>query len=310
MSGQATAGSNSQSTVATGVQALSNVFHSADQRAITSQRNFSRIRLLELSLLIAAAVVDAAPWPEVNVSGSALRPGPLGASVLFLLAGVLETSVVTTTPERTWYAARALAESARTLAWRYAVGGLPFPLHIRDGDIAFVRRLQEVASQFPKLSIVPDANGKNLEITSWMASLRRSSLPERANAYLRFRIEEQRLWYTSKSQWNRRRASRWSMVLLLIQLLGIAVGCLSAIAGWWSVDALPIIAAVAACVVAWLQIKQHATLAESYSVAAGELADILASAPAPDDERVWALFVDQSENAMSREHTLWRAKKG
>lgn len=286
---------------------LSDVFQAADRRAISAQRNFLRMRLLELSLLVAAAIVDGLPVPDGRFPSSTVLP--LVGSGLFLLAGLLETNVVTTTPERSWYAARALAESARTLAWRFAVGGLPFPLDSSDADRTFLRRLQEVAGQFPELSILPDSSPKSVEITPWMASLRASPLPDRTAAYLQLRIEDQRRWYASKSRWNRNRASLWSAGILLIQFSGIAAGCLSAVFRR-SFDALPIIAAIAASVVAWLQIKQHATLAESYSVTAMELSDVLASAPTPNDEEAWAQFVDKSENAMSREHTLWRAKRG
>ena len=44
----------------------------------------------------------------------------------FFLAAVLKVHALTTKAERLWYEARAVAESVKSLAWRYAVGSEPF----------------------------------------------------------------------------------------------------------------------------------------------------------------------------------------
>jgi SMODS and SLOG-associating 2TM effector domain 1 len=60
---------------------------------------------------------------------------------------------------------------------------------------------------------------------------------------------------------------------------------------------------------AWLQIKQYSSLAESYSVAAHELSLIESLLDASYTEDSWAHFVNEAENAISREHTTWRARR-
>jgi len=58
---------------------------------------------------------------------------------------------------------------------------------------------------------------------------------------------------------------------------------------------------------AWVQTKQHQNLASAYEVASQELAVIGAHGDWASEEPAWAHFVDQAEEAISREHTTWRA---
>jgi hypothetical protein len=49
------------------------------------------------------------------------------ATVVALVGAVIvEIWLLTDRPEQAWYDGRALAESAKTLAWRFAVGSAPF----------------------------------------------------------------------------------------------------------------------------------------------------------------------------------------
>ena len=96
--------------------------------------------------------------------------------------------------------------------------------------------------------------------------------------------------------------------MLAIQSLGLA-GALLKGTGLIDFDALGILAAAAAAVLAWLQIKQHATLAQSYSHAAYELSTIGALIDSVQSEAEWGRFVNDAENAISREHTAWRARR-
>lgn len=80
--------------------------------------------------------------------------------------------------------------------------------------------------------------------------------------------------------------------------------------GWIDVDLLGIFAAAAAAATAWMQAKQHRNLATAYGVTSQELAAIASELEALSDESAWADFVTEAEDAISREHTLWRASLG
>ena len=97
-------------------------------------------------------------------------------------------------------------------------------------------------------------------------------------------------------------------MMLTAEGLGLLGGALKA-TGVVNIDLLGVFSAIAAAIGAWLQLKQHRTLAAAYNVTARELrqvATLVDDTMSPDD---WANFVDQAEDAISREHTMWVASR-
>jgi SMODS and SLOG-associating 2TM effector domain 1 len=70
-----------------------------------------------------------------------------------------------------------------------------------------------------------------------------------------------------------------------------------------------VLASIAGVLVGWREVKQFGQLAHAYSLAANELGLIEAQAThvATDDE--FAAFVADAEQAISREHTMWAARR-
>jgi hypothetical protein len=274
------------------------LFASSDQASLTAQRQYLWLRGTQLAALVVAAGFAVVPLPHY---AAAL------AATAFTLAGFLEATILTLQPERTWYQGRALAESVKTVAWRWAVAAKPFTIDIDHPREALLRRLQQLLADFPQLSLLPPPQAGTY-ITPWMMATRNASLQERQACYKQHRIEDQRAWYAAKAQSNRRRWLFWSIAILLIQTVGV-VSAIARAVDDRIIDVLVIAAAGAASVLAWLQIKQHAPLAEGYGVAALELARIEALISDEQSESEWSSFVDEAENAVSREHTTWRAKR-
>ena len=80
----------------------------------------------------------------------------------------------------------------------------------------------------------------------------------------------------------------------------------------WSdlpVNPVAILSGVALALLVWLQVKKHHELAQSYALAAHELGLIHESAQHVGTEEELSQFVSDSENAMSREQTLWLARR-
>jgi hypothetical protein len=90
---------------------------------------------------------------------------------------------------------------------------------------------------------------------------------------------------------------------------GLLAGVLTAV-GWVKVDLLGFFAAATATLAAWLQTKQHETLGRAYAITSQELAVVHSDWKGDRTEEDWAQFVDKAEEAISREHTLWRASRG
>lgn len=285
------------------VPRLSPAVKAADDASIAAQTSMLRATRLELGFVIMAAAggTIASLWPA--------GPGAMLSVVGFLGAVMASGYVARTRPERDWYDGRAAAESCKTLAWRYAVGGRPFGLtgaHARQTDEALVTSLQEVLSALP---FAATEEGVGPQITDEMRTLRAAPLADRRRAYERGRIADQQDWYAGKARFNDRRARAWRQVVMALELAGLAAG-IATIGGFLSFDLLGVIAAAAAGATAWLQLRQHEALARAYSIATGELSSIRSLIAYQLTEESWADFIDQAEEAISREHTLWRASRG
>jgi hypothetical protein len=87
------------------------------------------------------------------------------------------------------------------------------------------------------------------------------------------------------------------------------VAALGRATGFIQFDLAGIVAALGAAFVAWLSLKQHESLARAYSYAANELALAATRLQSVQGEAEWSVEVDNAEEAVSREHTMWRASR-
>ena len=278
-------------------------FRSADAASLEGQRRYlSQIRW-QFAAILAAAVAGAL---------SAVLGAWLGwvAGASFIVAALLRLNAGHARSDRRWYQGRAAAESAKTLAWRFAVGGRPFPVSRKDDEArrTFVEQLAATTEIVKDVAVAPDpADGS--EITERMELLRSADLAARMDAYRTDRIEDQRSWYARKASENLALHRRWQQAVLATEILG-ALYAIGIAAGIFAVDALGVFGVVAGAVIAWMNVKQFWNLSTAYSVAAQELGKVLSLSYQPFTEEEWAAFVDESEEAISREHTLWVASRG
>lgn len=220
---------------------------------------------------------------------------------------VLEIWLLTERPDKTWYDGRALAESAKTIGWRYAVGGAPFPVNVNEpaAEGAVTEQLKKLLRDVPDAKIDPSVAPA---ISQAMRSLRGKNITDRKQSYLRARIIDQQQWYTSKARWNQKRAIYWRIGMLGAEVVGISVALVRTL-GFIDVDLVGIVAAVVATGAAWLAVKQHDSLSRAYAFAANELGIVRTRLESIEDEDVWAKEVGDAEEAISREHTMWRASR-
>jgi hypothetical protein len=279
------------------------LYQSADRNSLKSQTMFVRATRIRLALLVAAALFGGFTWlwNGADLAG-------VFAAVAFGGALITELYLLKARPERVWYDGRAAAESAKTLTWRYLVGGAPFGTSgntLQEVDDLFLQRLRQIAHDLPGLHLVPIADSTS-QITAAMRRVRAWPLEQRRDLYRRGRIQDQANWYSSKARWNTRRATVWAVAMAVVEGLGL-VGAVLKATNLLDVDLLGLAGALVAAGVAWVQTKQHGTLARAYAVAAQELGDISSRIEGPNTDDEWGPFVDQAEEAISREHTLWRA---
>jgi SMODS and SLOG-associating 2TM effector domain 1 len=190
------------------------------------------------------------------------------------------------------------------------VGGSPFgreEVDEREADKLLLDRFRQITGSLGGAHLVP-ITGAAEQISPALRRFRALPLEERRELYRNGRIGGQQAWYARTARWNERRATQWSLVLTTLEALGLAGGVLKA-TGVLPIDLLGLAGAVVAAGAAWVQAKQHQTLATAYAVTSQELSVISGQVDWASTEQEWAHFVDQAEEAISREHTLWRASR-
>jgi hypothetical protein len=270
---------------------------SADESSTRAQRWFLVLTATSLALVAAAASMGA-----VDQSWA----GWVGAGA-FLGAFVLGSLAITQNLERTWYDGRAVAESAKSLAWLYAVRGGPFGEDRHEAEESYKRRLRSMREELMALNFALPREGA--EITSSMRALRDAPLGRRRERYEQDRILDQIGYYQRRSSDHTRQARRFRVATAIAQALGLVGAILKALA-LSSVDLLGVGAACAAALIAWLQTRDHVTLARAYELTAQDLDQVRRDGPPRDDEDAWRDYVADAESAMSREHVMWIARRG
>lgn len=286
------------------------LFEAADVSSLGGQRLL--LRSLRIRLLLAGAAATSAAF-TVRVGGGSAT-GPAGfdlaaviTAVIFLVVLAMEQLTAAGQPGQAWYEGRALAESVKTLAWRYAVGGAPFGRELpadRARDL-LLSRLTGVQRELPGVTLVPSDRD---QITPRMAALRAAPAAVRRQAYLTGRIAEQRDWYRGKARYHQLWAGRLRLAVTALEVVGVLAALAKAL-GLLNFDLAGIVAASVAGFAAWTQARQHSTTAPAYAVASHELAVIHQLLDREHTEPEWARTVADAEDAISREHTLWRASR-
>jgi hypothetical protein len=281
-------------------------FEDADAAAVLAQRRYLLQFRLHLGLLVGAAVAGVVTW---RFHGQGADWGGVTAATAFLASIIVRLYMEQQGDQRRWYDCRAAAESAKTLAWRYAVGGYPFPASMAPDEARrlFLSRLKEISRTLEMVDVSPHSSAHG-EVNEAMELCRASDRASRIATYRKNRLLEQLDWYSSAATKNARSYRLWTKLALVTEMTGLLAAILKA-ANVIHVDLLGILSAAAASLVAWLQVKQHVTLAGAYSVTARELRHILSLVDKDADEEGWAKFVDDAEEGISREHTMWVASR-
>jgi SMODS and SLOG-associating 2TM effector domain 3/SMODS and SLOG-associating 2TM effector domain 1 len=280
------------------------LYEAASKASKNGQNRYIQAIRVRLISLVLAAVGGAISWGIGGVEVLAWL-----ALVSFVIALAAEVVIFALHPEQVWYEGRAAAESAKTLTWRYAVAGDPFPATLPNhaADTAFLAQLAAIIRDLT-ISLPPLEEGGEGQITDEMRELRARSLSERKNAYLVGRIDDQQKWYGHKSRVAETRNTLFLLGAITFEFVGVIAATLR-VTGVIGFDMLGIVAALTAGIASWTQTRQYGSIARAYSIASNELSTIRSQASLVDNTG-WARFVNEAEHAISREHTLWRASRG
>ncbi|CAN5463323.1 DUF4231 domain-containing protein [soil metagenome] len=289
----------------TAAPAFSSAFTIADEESLRGQRwHLLLLRVELLMLIFGAGFAIFQHYGQPKTAG-------VGAAISFVLAIVVRSFRIANHPDRNWQDGRAMAESVKTLCWKYAMRANPFPSTLSevDADRLFVERIQDMLRQVDHLSMTPATVGESQQVTQWMRAVRAAPLIERQETYEATRLLDQQRWYASRAKASSRNQLRWAIAILLFEACGAVVAILLIDDPEIPHAFLGLAAAFGAAAGAWVQARQFGASASAYTIAHQELAAIRAMLDYAIDETAWAEFVDSAEGAISREHTMWQASR-
>lgn len=212
-------------------------------------------------------------------------------------------------PQKIWYGGRALAESVKTLTWRYMVKAEPFNIDENAAIELFITKLKKIVKTNREITKKSVELTDDKEFTDLMLSMRKKNLKDRKEFYLKYRINDQLSWYQKKSKFNEIKANTYFVAICLMGVFAIA----SSIARisyptteHWPTD---VCVAIIASLMGWNQAKQFRELSTSYAQTAYEINIIKEQAKLIKTEKDFSVFVGDAENGFSREHTQWIARR-
>lgn len=284
------------------------LYQCADDASLSAQKWYLRWVTFNLSLLIAGALVGSIGFTDLASKQIAYT---ISAIIFFGAVGVT-ILLATQRWEKIWYSGRAVAESAKSLTWKFVCSADPFPSSLTYPAAVelFTASLKELLSENKQLApflASPAANGE--QVTSYMAGFRNTAVGVKRDVYLAQRVDDQQQWYTRKSANNRSQRNIWFWVLVVFQMAAGASAVLLAVHPTFPWKASAVFSTLASATVAWGTMKRYQELAQSYGLAAQELSLIAARAPQIETEAGLARFVNDAETAISREHAMWVARR-
>lgn len=285
------------------------LFLASDRVASAAQKIYFRLMSVQLLLLFVVSVTDSI----AVVSGPKTRPTFALATAVILgsivtLMWVLEARHY----EKTWFDCRAVAESVKTATWRYMMHASRYesPTHGSDVDTYFLNNLAEIRRARPGIDEhLAGVASTSVELTDTMRAIRGSPFEARKDFYLRNRLHDQHRWYDSRARANRIAKSVWFWVISLLQVFALALAILQSALDMQGIALVSILMTVIASSVAWSQTRRYEDLANSYGLAAQELHEMGSISTTITDLTSLRRFVLATESIISREHTMWSARR-
>lgn len=283
------------------------LYQAADQSSFSAQRLYLRLQKCQIGALIlgsiGSAIATTAPVSAVT--------GIYAILAIVLVFGVVMNWVSRTRGyDRVWFDCRAVAESTKTATWLFMMKASPFEDDVTAVQ-SFIDRLRQIRMARPSspihLASSQDSNKQNL--SDFIKDIRTKPIKERRIFYVESRIRYQKVWYSNKATFNSRREEFWFWTMVILQLLGVAFAVLRVQFSSLPVSIVPVLITCAAAALAWSQMKRFSELAQSYFLAAQELGDQEAITSDDIDEDTLLNLVEQVEETISREHTMWCARR-
>lgn len=289
-------------------QHFPSLYQSADRASLSAQRRYLWLQKCHIGCLIFGSVGAAL---ATIVPVSAVKWAYIILAIILVIGVVLTWVSRVLRDDKVWFDCRAIAESTKTATWRFMMKAAPFK-EDSTAEQSFIERLKEIRKARPSSpkdlahSLDPDAQA----LSKFMSDMRRKSLDERRNVYFESRLLDQKIWYSNKATFNSRKENCWFWTVVILQVLAVILAIIwAASTSSLPVNVVPLLMTCAASAIAWSQMKRYGELTQSYSLAAQELGEQEAIASNITKEDDLLALMEQVEETISREHTMWCARR-
>jgi hypothetical protein len=178
-----------------------------------------------------------------------------------------------------------------------------------NSDAEFLREIQQVRERLEQTEKdITYYEEEGPLITCEMKTAQALPFEAKIALFRRQRVDDQKHWYHTKAKANTKREKQWFAAIFSIEFVALGYAALQA---WklWDFNAVGGIAATSTAFIAWLQTKRFSDLGTSYAIAAGDLRRIAEEHSKVSDEVELKKFVAEVEQAVSREHSMWMARR-
>lgn len=163
------------------------LFVAADAASLWGQRWHRRIVAVNLALIVFGSVLAFV----ATLGGGTLRVVSAAISAAVMIVGVSTDRLHRRLgDDKSWFEGRAVAETVKSLAWRYMMRTPPFDGEA-EADPAFAGALAEVEKEVPGTVAAGGGVSPRSQITDRMREVRALDLPGRRAVYADERLADQ-----------------------------------------------------------------------------------------------------------------------
>lgn len=274
------------------------LYQKASQASVKAQKLYiGGIRVYLMLLVFGALLNFSKPFVEVSIF--------LPNAIILLIGLILLVVQAFNRYDEIWYNGRAVAESVKTRTFRYMMRSEPY----FDEEHSFLQDLKDILNDNKALAEKLSVGDSYQIVSDEMTRVRSLDWVDRMQYYLENRIDEQRSWYAKKAVWNRKQGKLW--LSLMIAANGFAVIFSFLFAVWdndYALTTEPLLVGASAAL-SWSQAKRFRELGNAYGLTVHEISLIREESGRIKTEDDFSEFVNNSENAFSREHTQWVARR-
>ncbi|MDR5752847.1 MULTISPECIES: DUF4231 domain-containing protein [unclassified Caballeronia] len=277
---------------------------SARARTIRSDLDRWRLRTLALTVIgaVLATLASQLPGrlPNLQVVAQFLSAA---SAVAMALAAWAASSMLDSKVEKDWIRARALAERAKSEAYRYATRVPPY-----DGADASQKLFDKVKELMAEGEDLPAIEPEGAD-----ASKGRPGSPLSVQDYIAIRLEEQINWFAPKATMNERNAARCTRAVQVLSAIAAGLGALGAVFAGAGIEVwVATLSTITTAIGTYALAERYQRLAATYRLAADRLKlrltewQILTQGQPANAAADHALILD-SEGLMNGENDAWVA---